>query len=100
MAYTLLAFSLVLLVGAISWAKALFFGPLRNIPGPLIARLSNFWMVKQTLDGTQHHVWDRLHKKYGNSFPLNFAFCILYLFGQKANVKVQVPWSELVQTLF
>lgn len=43
----------------------IFYGPLSHVPGPLVARLSNFWMVKQTLDGRQHEIWAGLHRRYG-----------------------------------
>jgi hypothetical protein len=64
--------SLLVAVSVMIWFCFLlwraFLGSLAAVPGPIIARFSNFWMVKQTLDGSQHLVWHRLHESYGLFF--------------------------------
>ena len=60
---------IVVLLYSLWQASTIHRGPLSKIPGPLRARFSAFWMVKQTLDGTQHLVWARLHEKHGRLTP-------------------------------
>ena len=56
---------LVIVVLLLHKLHGVFFGQLCHVPGPFVAKLSNFWMVKQTLDGRQHEIWAELHGCYG-----------------------------------
>lgn len=42
-----------------------FFHPLRNIPGPFLARLSSFWYTTQVLNADAPEKLLKLHEKYG-----------------------------------
>ena len=44
---------------------AVFFHPLRHIPGPFLARFSRAWVTLHTLRGDMEHEQRRLHQKYG-----------------------------------
>ncbi|KAJ9606466.1 Cytochrome p-450 [Cladophialophora chaetospira] len=39
---------------------------LRRIPGPLFARISNFYLFTNALRGNMHVLFGQLHRKYGN----------------------------------
>ncbi|PIL33443.1 cytochrome P450 [Ganoderma sinense ZZ0214-1] len=41
------------------------FHPLAGYPGPALAKVTKFWGAWNTWKGDQHHVWMRLHRKYG-----------------------------------
>jgi hypothetical protein len=42
-----------------------FYGPLSNIPGPRILRLTSLWLVRKTHQ-RQRHLYDcELHERYG-----------------------------------
>ena len=41
------------------------FHPLAGYPGPPLAKVTKLWGVWNTWNGDQHHVWLRLHRKYG-----------------------------------
>ena len=43
-----------------------FFHRLRSVPGPFLARLSNFWFVSKTSDGTAYLQVRKLHQQYGD----------------------------------
>ncbi|QSZ32316.1 hypothetical protein DSL72_001890 [Monilinia vaccinii-corymbosi] len=43
----------------------LYFHPLRNFPGPLLARSSYFWYAKNWIGGKWPHAVSDLHEKYG-----------------------------------
>jgi hypothetical protein len=63
--------ALALLVSSIAalWMMTLFysyfFHPYADIPGPLWAKLSRFWLVRQVLRGDIHNTQRALHEKYG-----------------------------------
>ncbi|KAJ5654879.1 hypothetical protein N7490_001882 [Penicillium lividum] len=42
-----------------------FFHPLRDIPGPFLAKLSRYWLFALEIRGTQHLQIHSLHRKYG-----------------------------------
>ncbi|EGN99144.1 hypothetical protein SERLA73DRAFT_181973 [Serpula lacrymans var. lacrymans S7.3] len=42
------------------------FHPLAKYPGPILARISKFWMVWMSSDGKQHVYYYNLHKRYGD----------------------------------
>ena len=60
-----LCVSLIIVYLTLHRLHRIFFGELSHVPGPFLAKLSSFWMVKQTLDGRQHEIWSRLHTVYG-----------------------------------
>ena len=41
------------------------FHPLAGYPGPALAKVTKLWGAWNTWKGDQHHVWLRLHRKYG-----------------------------------
>ena len=43
----------------------LYFHPLRNFPGPLLAKVTKFWHVYKCLDSKNHILLDRLYQEYG-----------------------------------
>ncbi|KIV94857.1 hypothetical protein PV10_02581 [Exophiala mesophila] len=57
------------LVAVLGWIliclKRLFFSPLRNVPGPVYAKVTHLWLKKQVLSGRRLHYIHDLHKKYG-----------------------------------
>lgn len=57
--------SLVIVSFVLYQIHRILFGQLSHVPGPFLAKVSNFWMVKQTLDGRQHEIWSQLHTIYG-----------------------------------
>ncbi|KUJ21456.1 putative cytochrome P450 pisatin demethylase [Mollisia scopiformis] len=42
-----------------------FFGPLSKLPGPLIAKFTNFWRIKNAASGNAPANFQDLHRKYG-----------------------------------
>ncbi|KAF2759886.1 cytochrome P450 monooxygenase-like protein [Pseudovirgaria hyperparasitica] len=42
-----------------------FFHPLRRYPGPILARITNFWHVYKCLDAKNHLLLEKLHEQYG-----------------------------------
>ncbi|KAH7913197.1 cytochrome P450 [Hygrophoropsis aurantiaca] len=42
------------------------FHPLARYPGPLLCKVSKFWMAWVSSDGKQHQYYCKLHKKYGD----------------------------------
>ncbi|KAJ5383808.1 Cytochrome P450 E-class group I [Penicillium concentricum] len=44
---------------------AFFFHPLRHIPGPALAKVTDIWHLYHCWGGKRHHVLVALHKKYG-----------------------------------
>lgn len=49
----------------ISLTYNLFFSPLRNIPGPFLARVSRWWEYLMVQRGVSNIEYVNLHKKYG-----------------------------------
>lgn len=63
----------IVLVGAalvVAWVASLlyhgFWGSLRNVPGPLLAKFSPFWRVWFVRKGDAHVRYRSLHEKYGS----------------------------------
>lgn len=47
------------------------FSPLRNVPGPTLARFTRLWELYQNFRGQFEHVTIALHKRYGiRSIPV------------------------------
>lgn len=44
------------------------FSSLRAVPGPISARFSRLWYLRNVSKGTFHETNIRLHKKYGKAF--------------------------------
>ena len=42
------------------------FHPLARYPGPLLGRVSKWWMVWETRGGQQHHWYKSMHDRYGD----------------------------------
>ncbi len=61
---TLVVLPLVLSVGYVLYQC--FFSPLANVPGPLLAKLTRFWLVHKTLKGNLHRELVHLHSLYGS----------------------------------
>jgi hypothetical protein len=47
--------------------------PLRDVPGPFLAKLSRFWLLKTIAGRKFHEVNVYLHKKYGTPPPSLFG---------------------------
>ncbi|KAH7927912.1 cytochrome P450 [Leucogyrophana mollusca] len=43
------------------------FHPLAKYPGPILCRVSKFWMAWVSSDGKQHQYYCKLHKQYGDA---------------------------------
>lgn len=66
LSYPLLSFSLLLLLAAIGWViYTSLFHSLAGIPGPLPARLTRLWYVREVHKGSFDHVARALHARYG-----------------------------------
>ncbi|KAI1880211.1 hypothetical protein JX265_001832 [Neoarthrinium moseri] len=56
----------------------LYFHPLRDYPGPLLARSSLLWRFLRSMDGRWHRHIEECHKNYGNVVrvsPSELSFC-------------------------
>ncbi|KAI0772263.1 cytochrome P450 [Irpex lacteus] len=54
------------------------FHPLARYPGPLLCKVSKWWMIWETRGGTQHRWCQRLHRRYGDvvrTGPNELSFC-------------------------
>lgn len=78
--------------------------PLAQYPGPLICKLTKFYLAFLSLRGKQHLYYSQLHKKYGdivrigtyiNYFKEYFRLFILYLIGPNdlsiCNLEAVIP---------
>ncbi|KAF2756359.1 putative cytochrome P450 [Pseudovirgaria hyperparasitica] len=66
MSFTLLGiFTIVLLAGATTVTYNIFLHPLRNYPGPLVARVTDLWYKYHLLNGTLAFEIKAAHDKYG-----------------------------------
>lgn len=60
----MLIFALLgLVIGKVIWS--FFFHPLRHIPGPALAKVTDIWHLYHCWGGKRHHKLMELHKKYG-----------------------------------
>ena len=48
------------------FAYRIFWHPLRNFPGPPLAKLSKFWVIPRSLQGEVHLLLQELHEQYGD----------------------------------
>ncbi|KAK4442620.1 Isotrichodermin C-15 hydroxylase [Podospora aff. communis PSN243] len=72
----------------------LFFHPLAKYPGPLLAKLTDAYMLYYAWRGDRHLEFWRLHEKYGrfvrfgpNSLSVNSNTALKEIYGFKANVR-------------
>jgi hypothetical protein len=67
------ASTLVVVLGALVLARYLIralASPLRDLPGPPLARFTRLWELYNNCQGQLEHVMIALHKRYGSSsFP-------------------------------
>ena len=63
-AFAIIGMYLAGLYGSITIYR-FFFHPLRRIPGPILARVTNFWHVYKSVGSQNHLVIDDLHRNYG-----------------------------------
>ena len=65
--YTALALSLWAVLRCV---YNVYFHPLRAIPGPLLARISRWWLFCLEMRGNPHFEVLELHRKYGMVYSL------------------------------
>lgn len=65
---TLVLALLGLIISKIIWS--FLFHPLRHIPGPALAKVTDLWHLYHCWGGKRHHKLVELHKKYGIGIPL------------------------------
>lgn len=58
-------FCLVTSYYTISTLNSLFFSPLKNVPGPFLARMTRWWEYFMVQRGVSNLEYVSLHKKYG-----------------------------------
>jgi cytochrome P450 len=75
-------------------AYRLFFHPLAKYPGPLLAKLTDAYMLYYAWRGDRHLEFWRLHEKYGkfvrfgpNSLSINSNTALKEIYGFRANVR-------------
>ena len=56
---------LALLIPVIRSITEAYFNPLREVPGPLLARFTRFWLLKAIASREVHKISIELHRKYG-----------------------------------
>ena len=65
--------AIVFLAAAVSTARRVvgwFIDPLRKVPGPRIASLTDIWRLRNALSGREEVINLELHEKYGkNALP-------------------------------
>jgi hypothetical protein len=60
----------------------LFLHPLRKYPGPVLARLTKFWLVEVCRDGETFRVVRELHKQYGDIVRIGLYLLSRYFKGE------------------
>ena len=51
----------------LTWLARIYTHPLRNVPGPFLARFSRLWELYEVVQGRFERTNVALHEKYGNS---------------------------------
>ncbi|KAI0483447.1 cytochrome P450 [Xylaria cf. heliscus] len=76
----------------------LYFHPLANYPGPLLARITLIWRFWHSLRGRFHRVIETNHQKYGDVFrvsPNELSFCTVSayktIYGTRTSAELKVP---------
>ena len=65
-----LCIAIILLATVVSlakWAVNWFISPLRKVPGPQIASLTDIWRLRNALSGREEVINLELHEKYGKN---------------------------------
>lgn len=69
-----------------------FFSPLRNVPGPLLARMTTKWLTLIDLGGYRTLTIHELHKRFGptvrvapNELSFSNSECVREIYGQQTN---------------
>ncbi|KAF2111597.1 hypothetical protein BDV96DRAFT_650151 [Lophiotrema nucula] len=81
----------------------LFFHPVRSIPGPFLAKLSNFWHVAQVSDVKDHEVMERLHRRYedivriGPNEVVMFTPAAVPAIHGPGSKCIKAPWYDMLQ---
>jgi hypothetical protein len=57
-----IAFSIFIVLNRI---RKVLLDPLRDVPGPFIARFSRLWLLREYINGNFHETNINLHQKYG-----------------------------------
>lgn len=72
----------------------IYFHPLANIPGPLIAKITDLYSTYHALRGDRHLEFWRCHEKYGNvvrfgpnSISFNSNTALKEIYGFKSNAR-------------
>ena len=82
----------------------LFFSPLRNIPGPLLAKLSQYYIILVDVAGTRTSHIHELHKGYGSAVrigPSEVSFSNIETIKElyaPATPYMKAPWYEAMST--
>ncbi|GJE95941.1 cytochrome P450 [Phanerochaete sordida] len=78
--------------------------PLANYPGPLLAKLSKWWLVWKERHGKQHLYIQELHEQYGdvvrigpNDISIRDVEAIVPLMGLKGLPKGPAPWGAPIE---
>lgn len=58
-------FSVVAVAYFARWLRGVLVDPLRDIPGPRVARFSKLWLAREYAQGDYHNTNIRLHQQYG-----------------------------------
>ena len=91
----------VLLLARLTWLAVyrMFFHPLAKYPGPIAAKLSDFYMIALTAGGRATYARYELHQKYGKVVrmgPNELCFCDLAsikdIYGQSAEPCLKAPF--------
>lgn len=54
----------------------LFFSPLKDIPGPSLARFTRLWELRQMIRGDSHETITKLHEQHGKANLFMLIFCL------------------------
>ena len=55
----------VVVLFLVKWAFDLFLDPLRDVPGPFLARFTKLWLLRQYVKGDFQETNVELHEKFG-----------------------------------
>lgn len=79
-----------------------FVTPLRRIPGPFLASLSEYWLILVDLPGLRTTVIHKLHEKYGpvvrigpNEVSFSDVSIVKEIYGQQS-AYMKAPWYDSV----
>jgi hypothetical protein len=52
---------------ALNWIRKVATDPLKNVPGPTLARYSRLWLLREYFRGDYHNTDIELHRKHGRN---------------------------------